>query len=74
MQKIYANDELKQFLREQPFWYRKLSRDPESFNNFEIASLHYFQKTIPHKVEKFSNGLQMASMMMNMLQTMNTSS
>nr|WP_285864357.1 YlbE-like family protein [Lederbergia lenta] len=74
MQNIYSDNELKQFLREQPFWYRKLSRDPELFSNFEIASLHYFQKTIPHKVEKFSNGLQMASMMMNMLQTMNTSS
>ncbi|WP_445661405.1 YlbE-like family protein [Bacillus sp. FSL K6-3431] len=73
MHYIRENNELNRFIREQPYWYRKLSRDPESFSQFEIASLHYFQKTIPHKVEKFSNGLQMASMMMGMLQSMNTS-
>ncbi|MBS4207744.1 YlbE-like family protein [Bacillus sp. FJAT-50079] len=70
VQYIYSKKELKQMIREQPYWYRKLSRDPELLNQFEIASLHYFQKTIPHKVEKFTNGLQMASMMMSMLQTM----
>lgn len=69
-QYLYSKDELKQFIREQPHWYRKLSREPEALEQFEIASLHYFQKTIPHRVEKFTNGLQMASMMMGMLQTM----
>lgn len=71
MQYIYSKNELKQFLREQPSWYRKLSREPTSLEEFEIASLHYFKKTIPHRVEKFSNSLHMASMMMNMLQTLN---
>lgn len=71
---IQMNNELRQFIREQPYWYRKLSREPQLFEQFEIASLHYFQKTIPHRVEKLSNGLSMASMMMSMLQTMNSSS
>ncbi|MCJ7839528.1 YlbE-like family protein [Lederbergia sp. NSJ-179] len=73
IQYIYENKELKQFLREQPIWYRKLSREPEGLEQFEIASLHYFKKTIPHRVERFSNNMQMASMMMNMFQALNTS-
>ncbi|KRG09852.1 hypothetical protein ACA29_22090 [Lederbergia galactosidilytica] len=75
MQYIYTKQELKQFLREQPQWYRKLSREPELLEQFEIASLHYFKKTIPHRVERFSfsNNMQMASMMMNMFQALNAS-
>ncbi|MDQ6596839.1 hypothetical protein E2K98_01500 [Bacillus salipaludis] len=62
--------EFKQFIREQPLWYRKLSRNPYDIQSLEIASLHYYKKTIPHQVEKFSNSVQMASMMLNMFQSM----
>jgi len=62
--------DLKQFIREQPQWYRKLSRNPFDLQALEIASLHYYKKTIPHQVEKFSNGVQMASMMYSMFQAM----
>ncbi|NRD78757.1 hypothetical protein HPT25_15450 [Bacillus sp. BRMEA1] len=62
--------DLKQFVREQPQWYRKLSRNPFDLQALEIASLHYYKKTIPHQVEKFSNGVQMASMMYSMFQAM----
>ncbi|WP_066369757.1 YlbE-like family protein [Neobacillus fumarioli] len=64
--------DLKQFIREQPQWYRKLSRNPFDLQALEIASLHYYKKTIPHQVEKFSNGVQMASMMYSMFQAMKT--
>ncbi|WHY02264.1 YlbE-like family protein [Neobacillus sp. DY30] len=62
--------ELKKFIREQPIWYRKLSRNPYELQKLEIASLHYYKKTIPHRVEKFTNNVQMASMMFYMLQSM----
>ncbi len=62
--------DLKQFIREQPLWYRKLTRNPYDLQSLEIASLHYYQRTIPHQVEKFSNGVQMASMMFHMFQSM----
>lgn len=68
MEYIYSKNELKQFLRRQPMWYRKLTRHPEEIEKFEIASLHFFEKTIPQRVEKINNNIQMASMMMNMLQ------
>lgn len=66
------NKQLKQFVREQPSWYRKLTRNPQELQLMEIAALHYYQKTLPHQVEKFSNGVQMASMMMSMFQAMNS--
>ncbi|MDH5161066.1 YlbE-like family protein [Heyndrickxia oleronia] len=65
---IYSKNDLKEFLRNQPTWYRKLTRNPEEIKKFEIASLHFFEKTIPQRVEKLSSNLQMASMMMGMLQ------
>ncbi|MEW9108823.1 YlbE-like family protein [Cytobacillus gottheilii] len=69
---IEQNQELRNFIREQPHWYRKLSRNPMDLQAFEIAALHYHRKTIPHHVEKFNNGVQMASMMMGMFQAMNS--
>ncbi|NMH71309.1 hypothetical protein HF072_21200 [Bacillus sp. RO3] len=72
MDYIYTKEDLKLFLRDQPQWYRTLSRNPHELEKFEIASLNHFQKTIPHRVEKFSNGVQMASMMVSMFQSMNS--
>ncbi|UQD51589.1 hypothetical protein C0971_05785 [Bacillus methanolicus] len=71
---INRNQELKQFIREQPQWYRTLSRNPEKIQTMQIASMHHNRRTIPHKVEKFTNGVQMASMMMHMFQMMNSNS
>lgn len=62
--------DLKQFVREQPLWYRKLSRNPYDLQSLQIQSLHYYKKTIPDRVEKFSNSVQMAQMMFHMFQTM----
>lgn len=67
---IERQRDLKQFVREQPQWYRKLSRNPFDLEALEIASLHYYKKTIPHQVERLSNGVQMASMMYSMFQSM----
>lgn len=69
---ISQKKELQRFIREQPHWYRSLSRNPTQIESLEISSLHYYKNTIPHKVEKFTNGVQMASMMMSMFQAMNS--
>ncbi|MBU8877693.1 YlbE-like family protein [Bacillus sp. FJAT-29790] len=68
------NPELQRFIREQPQWFRKLTRNPNELKSLEVAALHYYKKTIPHKVEKFTNGVQVASMMMSMFQSMNSQS
>ncbi|WP_042356364.1 YlbE-like family protein [Bacillus rubiinfantis] len=70
LQYIGRQQELKRFIREQPIWYRKLSRNPYDLEALEVASLHYYKKTIPHQVEKFSHGVQMASMMYSMFLAM----
>ncbi|WP_313804175.1 YlbE-like family protein [Cytobacillus sp.] len=71
---VSKNKQLQSFMREQPIWYRKLSRNPQDIQALEVAALNYYKNTIPHKVEKFSNGVQMASMMMGMFQAMNSQS
>lgn len=71
MDYLNSKKDLHQFIREQPHWYRKLSRNPFDLEALEVASLHYYKRTIPHHVERFSNGVQMASMMFHMLQSMN---
>jgi len=72
IQYITAQKDLQEFIRQQPHWYRLLSRDPHTFEQFERASLHFFEKTIPQRVEKFSNNLQMASMLMNIFYGLKT--
>jgi YlbE-like protein len=71
---LEQNKELMTFIHEQPRWYRKLTRDPSQLQAMEIEALHYYKKTIPHRVEKFSSGVQMASMMISMFQAMNSQS
>lgn len=71
LQYVNSQQDLRQYLREQPVWYRKLTRNPYDINKMEISAIHYYKKTIPHKVERFSNGAQMASMLFGMFQAMN---
>lgn len=70
-QMINTRQDLKEYLREQPQWYRTLTRSPHQFQEMERAALHFHQRTIPHHVEKFSNSVQIASMMMQMFKSMN---
>ncbi|TXC92078.1 hypothetical protein FS935_06770 [Metabacillus litoralis] len=67
---IRAKNDRKQFIREQPHWYRKLSRNPNDFDTLEIEMMNYYHRTIPHKVQQFTNSVQMASMMVAMFQSM----
>ncbi|MDG4655810.1 YlbE-like family protein [Ectobacillus antri] len=70
MDYVQSQEDLQKFIREQPYWYRKLSRSPDERDNFELAALQYYQKTIPDRVAKFQNQLAMASIMVDMFQYM----
>ncbi|WP_346190281.1 YlbE-like family protein [Bacillus massilinigeriensis] len=70
MEFISRRKDLLDYIRMHPQWYRKLSRNPYEVSALEIAALHFHERTIPHHVQKFSNGVQMASMMMGMLASM----
>ncbi|WP_100333751.1 YlbE-like family protein [Bacillus alkalisoli] len=67
---IQKKKTLQNFIREQPIWYRKLSRNPEILQDLELASMYHYKQTIPHKVQKFQDSVQMASMMVHMFHTM----
>ncbi|WAA13710.1 YlbE-like family protein [Fervidibacillus halotolerans] len=65
---IQSNRDLHRFIREQPQWYRTLSRDPQSITQFQKAARQYYKKTFANRVQKITEGAQMASFMLNMLQ------
>ncbi|MFC0274954.1 YlbE-like family protein [Metabacillus herbersteinensis] len=67
---VASSKELRAFIREQPYWYRRLSRNPNDTESMHIEMMNYYQKTIPHRVAQFSNSVQMASMMLGMFQAM----
>ncbi|MCP8970270.1 YlbE-like family protein [Ectobacillus ponti] len=70
MEFVQSKEDLQRFIREQPHWYRKLSRDPSGREDFELAALQYYRKTIPDQVNKFQNQLSMAAIMLEMFQYM----
>ncbi|WP_456271653.1 YlbE-like family protein [Bacillus sp. AK031] len=70
---IHSKQDLKNFIRVQPAWYRILAKNPHHLDKFEAASINHHEKTVHHQVQKFSNGVNMASMMMQMFQAMNES-
>ncbi|MCY8908861.1 YlbE-like family protein [Bacillus atrophaeus] len=69
---IMADEERRRFIREQPIWYRRLARNPDELVAFQLAMMNYYEKTIPHRVHQFTNGIQMAQMMVQMFQAMRT--
>jgi len=68
---IKDNEDYLKYLRLQPIWYRKLSRNPQEFEKLGTDAAYHFQKSIPHRVNQLTNGVQVASMMLGMLQNMN---
>lgn len=70
MDYIRAKKMLQAFIREQPRWYRTLAREPQKLAGFEKAARHYYEQTIPQKVEKIAHSLEMASLMWHMFQAM----
>ncbi|WP_257350582.1 YlbE-like family protein [Pseudalkalibacillus decolorationis] len=44
--------DLKYIIREQPQWYRKLSRDPLAIQELEKESKYFYGKTFGQKVDR----------------------
>ncbi len=72
-EEIASNEDLLNFLRQQPVWYRRLSRNPHDLATFETEAIFFLKKSIPDRVMQLSNSVQMASMMVSMFQSMNLS-
>ncbi|MBU5341909.1 YlbE-like family protein [Caldifermentibacillus hisashii] len=68
---IKSKKEWQQFIRNEPIWYKKLSRNPNAIKEFEQTALKYYKKSLPDRMNKISNGVQFATMMLSMIQSMN---
>lgn len=69
-QYVQSNPMLRAFVREQPRWYRLLARRPHELSALQLAALRHYGQTIPDKVEKISQSLQMASLMWQMFKAL----
>ncbi|GAA5414991.1 hypothetical protein Pryu01_00015 [Paraliobacillus ryukyuensis] len=69
-QKIKAEPALLRFLRNQPNWYRTLARNPEAFEDLQKQAKQYQGRTIPQRVEKISEQMQLLGMFLHMASTM----
>ncbi|MFC0558731.1 YlbE-like family protein [Halalkalibacter alkalisediminis] len=66
-QLLFERPELRQYIRQHPNWYRKLSRDPSQVPLLEKEANQFYGRTLPQRVEKVQNSLGLVMMMMEML-------
>lgn len=65
---LRSQPEIKQFIRQHPYWYRKLSRDPYQLQQLQVEVNQFYGRTFPQRMEKIQNNLQLAMMLIQMLQ------
>lgn len=65
-QYLQSRPELLRFVRLNPHWYRELTRNPNAIYDLERESKFFYGKTVPQRIEKVSNQIQMVSMLMQM--------
>ncbi len=68
---IRKEPRLQSFLHQQPEWYRTLTRNPQQIANMNISAMDFYGQTIPHKVEKWASAVEIAGLMLQMVQQMN---
>lgn len=70
---LVQRQDLKQYLRINPIWYRRLTRDPHLIKEMEREAKVYYGKTFPQKIERFHSNLNMAMMLLEMMKGMGSS-
>ena len=73
-QEIQSDKDYMNYLRFKPVWYKRLMRNPDKISEFQTECKTFFRKTIPDRVNAISNGVQLAQMMMTMVQSSNSGS
>jgi hypothetical protein len=66
-QLLLERPEIRQYIRQHPNWYRKLSRDPSQIPLLEKEANQFYGRTLPQRVEKVQNSLGLVMMLMEML-------
>ncbi|MFT4416097.1 YlbE-like family protein [Fredinandcohnia humi] len=70
---IESNKQIRIFIRENPTWYKRITRNPNDIQTLELEAREYFKQTIPHKIKKINHSLELASFMLQMYQGMRNS-
>ncbi|WP_085992495.1 YlbE-like family protein [Oceanobacillus senegalensis] len=62
-QYLYNRPDLVNFVRQHPIWYRYLTRDPNVLAEMEKEAKVFYGKTLPQKLERIGNNVQMLQML-----------
>lgn len=65
--KLKSNPMYKQYLRENSYWYKILTRHPEEFKNFEESAKHYFKMTPADKIGRVLETVELLGSFMSAL-------
>ncbi|MFC4387293.1 YlbE-like family protein [Gracilibacillus marinus] len=63
---LERRNDLWHFIRKNPEWYRQLSRNDESIAELQKESKQYYGKTLPQRLEKTQQNIQLIRMIMSM--------
>ncbi|SHM87535.1 YlbE-like family protein [Gracilibacillus kekensis] len=63
---IQQREDIWRFIRRNPQWYRYLTREPNRLSELELASKQYYGKTLPQRLEKTQQNIQMIRLLMEM--------
>ncbi|MFB1051909.1 YlbE-like family protein [Paraliobacillus sp. JSM ZJ581] len=69
-QQVKNNASVLYYMRHDPSWYRKLSRNPMALVDMEKQAKIYQGRTIPQRVERISEQMQLLGMFLQMASTM----
>ncbi|WP_138415051.1 YlbE-like family protein [Aquibacillus sediminis] len=67
---LQTRTDLLHFVRQNPKWYRTLSREPNRVGELEQEAKYFYGKTVPQRINKLSNQIQMITMLLQMAGSM----
>lgn len=67
---LQKHPDLASFVRYNPIWYRYLSRDPDKIYELVDEAKVFYGKTIPQRLEKLNNQVQMVNLLLQFAETM----
>jgi hypothetical protein len=63
---LEQRQDLWKFIRKNPEWYRYLARDVNRIEEMEQVAKQYYGKTIPQRLEKAQQNIQLVRLLMDM--------
>lgn len=64
---IKSNPLVYQYLRANSYWYKELNRNPFVLERVNQEAKKYYKMTVPDKIEKFTQDMEMISTFMDVL-------